>query len=320
MPPLPDISVVIPTFERPDLLEQCLWSLQGQTTPSERFEVVVIDDGSSAATDDIIAKSTKAMPNLITAKQPTNRGPAAARNRGVNMASAELILFLDDDMVAAPDLIAGHVGCHAGRDGHLGVVGLVEWLPQLDISPFMRWLDAGDVQFNYSRLNPGPVDHPWDAFYTCNVSLRRELFQASGGFDERFPYPAYEDTELAARLSEFGFHLEYRPNLLAWHARPITLDIFCDRMRKVGQAAVLLNRIRPNFPNLPRTDLPAYGVLRRILVRSLGWVAATSTRDGVRGKYYQHRVNIAYRSGLAAGRARLLESESMSHSSRKAID
>src|SRR5581483_7297707 len=79
-------------------------------------------------------------------------------------------------------------------------------------------------------------------------SMRRELVTEAGGFDERFPFPAYEDLELATRLTDRGLRMEYRPSALAYHRRAIDLPTFRRRMAKVGESAELMRAVRPDFP------------------------------------------------------------------------
>ncbi|HEX4862702.1 MAG TPA: glycosyltransferase family A protein, partial [Acidimicrobiales bacterium] len=164
------ITVVVPTYKRPHLLEQCLRSLAAQDLSADRFEIVVIDDASGDDTREVLEQASRQMPNLAWRSVPENRGPAHARNLGVRVATADLILFIDDDIAAAPKLLRSHVDAHSSGDPLLGVVGLVEWYPGLRVSRFMRFLDRGELQFAYrSWMREGPIDPPWKAFYTCNL-------------------------------------------------------------------------------------------------------------------------------------------------------
>lgn len=244
------LSVVIPTFRRPALLRQCLRALQQQQLPLAEFEVVVVDDGSGDSTRTVLERAGQTMPNLIAVTQPRNRGPAAARNRGLGEATGELVLFIDDDIVAAPDLVATHLAWHLERrDRNLGLLGRVDWHPGLRVTAFMQWLDRSGLQFAYDTwLEPGELSAAYAAFYTANLSISRQLVLAVGGFDERFPYPAYEDMELAFRLTREGFRLHYLPDARAYHARAIRRREFARRMQRVGESAELMRRLAPQFP------------------------------------------------------------------------
>jgi GT2 family glycosyltransferase len=298
------ISLIVPTYRRPALLSQCLDSLTRQDAPAGSFEIVVVDDGSGDATSGVLERAADTLPALTWATQPVNAGPAAARNRAVAMSSGRLLLFIDDDVVASPTLVSTHLRLHERAPENVGVVGLVEWLPALTVTPFMHWLDRTTYQFAYARMTAGPLAHPADAFYTCNLSMRRTIFDASGGFDERFPYPAYEDTELACRLADAGFELHYRPEALAWHARAITLREFSARMGKVAESAVLWHRAQPNAPISVEGMSPgARPLWFRLLLRAVAPVVPHVLGRDLRASYYRATVASGYAKGLARARA-----------------
>jgi glycosyltransferase involved in cell wall biosynthesis len=290
----PALSVVVPTYRRPALLRRCLDSLAAQDVPAENFEVVVVDDGSGDATPDLLAHAADNVRGLV---QPRNAGPAAARNRGVLAAQGHLVLFLDDDIAAAPDLVATHLRLHGEADDELlGVLGRVDWDPALDVTPFMHWLDRSGLQFGYDTwLQEGPVDPPYAAFYTCNVSLHRSMLVDSGGFDERFPYAAFEDMELAFRLASRGFRLDYRPVAQAFHTRAMDLRSFCTRMEKVGESAELMRQAAPEFP------LDDANIRHRATDPLTRWrfrLAATfRNRERTRARHYWAQVAASYERG-----------------------
>lgn len=301
--PKPLVSLVIPTYRRPELLARCLGALAGQTVAPDRFEIVVVDDGSGDETSRVLAEASGAVPNLIALVQERNGGPAAARNRGVERAAAPLVLFLDDDVVAEADTVETHLRLHAELDDErAGVLGRVDWHPDLPVSAFMRWLDASGLQFAFDTwLRPGPVDPPYAAFYTANLSMPRALLDQVGGFDERFPHAAYEDMELAWRLSDAGFRLIYRPEARVFHARSIDLAVFRTRMRKVGESAELLRAMQPDFP-IDDAEI-RLGLVRRRKqwrLRVLAPAAGLVGRDGVLARHYQAEVSAAYQAGRAS--------------------
>ena len=243
----PRLSVVLPTYQRAALLHECLCALAASNCTD--FEVVAVDDGSTDDTGAVLRGHADKLP-LTALTQASNAGPAAARNRGIQAASGNLILFIDDDVVVSPDLLAEHLRLHEqAADPLVCFLGRVEWHPELTVTPFMQWLDRSGLQFAYDTwLREGPVDPPYAAFYTANLSMRRELLVAVGGFDERFPYPAYEDMELAYRLVQLGLRMEYRPGALAWHGRSIDLAVYRRRMSMVARSAALLEHAAPTFP------------------------------------------------------------------------
>lgn len=296
--------MLIPTYRRPRLLALCLDSLRSQTVPPGDFEVVVVDDCSGPETVEILTGAEATMPTLRWVSQPENRGPAAARNRAIEMASSDLLLFLDDDIVASPTLVERHLAAHSEDRGPVGVVGHVAWLPELEITPFMHWLEAGTLQFSFASMKPGIQDDSTTGFYTCNLSLRAIDLAEAGGFDERFPYPAYEDTELAIRLAKRGFRLDYRPDALAWHSRAVTLAEFCARMVMVGESALILGEVLPGAKVIA-DELAGYrhAMPVRLAVAAAHRVVPRAFGKDLRGSYYLSRVSAAYQEGLRRGAA-----------------
>lgn len=290
----PLLSVVLPTYRRPVLLDRCLTALAASDL--DRFEVVAVDDGSGDQTPDVLAAHTGGLP-LTTLTQPGNAGPAAARNRAIEAARAPLLLFIDDDVVVTPTLLRAHLHLHHGGDPLLAVLGRVDWHPDLTVTPFMRWLDRSGLQFAYDTwLREGPVDPPYAAFYTANLSVPRELLVAAGGFDERFPSPAYEDMELAFRLHARGMRMHYRPDALAFHARPIDLPTFRRRMAMVARSTAVLRTTAPDFP-LDDAGIVGHAVRRRRRLL-LAARAAVTPRQVDRDAHFWAQVAQAYVDAL----------------------
>jgi glycosyltransferase involved in cell wall biosynthesis len=302
----PVVSVVVPTYQRSELLIGCVTSFDNQNDPPP-FELVVVDDGSTDDTQAVLRGMAEARPWLTWSSQAANRGPAAARNTAVAKATGELLLFLDDDVSASPDLLRQHVQLHAAADDtSLAVLGRVDWHPSLEVTPFMRWLDRSGLQFAYDTwLREGPVEVPAAAFYTANLSMRRELVLDAGGFDERFPFPAYEDLELATRLTARGLRMDYRPVALAYHRRPIDLATFKRRMTMVGESAQLMRAIAPDFP---LDDMLLRR--RRVGTDARVWArvkAAVRRDDASRSDHYWATIAAAYATGMKRGDAKLAQ-------------
>jgi GT2 family glycosyltransferase len=219
------ISIVIPTFNRPDALPRTLAALASQTFRD--FEVIVVEDANneSPVPDADLPLRT------LRAREP---GASNARNAGWRAAAHPVVLFLGDDIIASPDLLARHAALH---DQHpqddVGVLGHVEWAHELRRTAFMVWLDHG-IQFNYpsirgSEAGPGHL-------YTANVSLKRAALERVGGFDaQRYPF-LYEDIDLGVRLFEQGFRLIYDEGAKAEHLHDVTLERWKSRMAMQARA------------------------------------------------------------------------------------
>lgn len=214
---IPDVSVVVPTFNRCQGLEELLRALAQQTYPADRFEVVVVDDGSSDGTSELLR--TIQTPYVLRSLCQANGGPAVARNRGVEHAQGDLIVFLDDDIVPLPELLAMHVAAH-GSTADQVVIGPMSPPPAHWPQPaWDRW-DAVQLQKQYLAMLAGSYSCTNRQFYTANASLRRQLFLRVGGFDPAFRRA--EDLELAWRLNSLGAGFRFEPQADATHyaARP----------------------------------------------------------------------------------------------------
>jgi glycosyltransferase involved in cell wall biosynthesis len=229
------LSVVIPTYRRRDSLPRTLAALERQTVGRAGFEVIVVDDpveDDAAAVERDVAADRRPFPTRLLHRD--GHGVSAARNAGWRAARAPLVMFLGDDILAAPDLIAAHLDWHARRGGpDVGVLGHVDWAAELGTTPFMRWLDRG-IQFDYGAIDGDRAS--WFHFYTANISLPRALLEEVGGFDEdRFPF-LYEDLDLGYRLDARGFRLLYNRRARAEHLHPTTIDQWRRRMAAIATA------------------------------------------------------------------------------------
>jgi glycosyltransferase involved in cell wall biosynthesis len=222
------VSIILPTFNRRDILQKCLDALAKQTVSREEMEVIIVDDGS---TDDSprFARTflERSFPRWILL-EGENRGPAHARNRGLRAATAQLILLIGDDMIAAPDLVAEHLAWHLEhQEDRDAVLGLVEWL------------DRNQMHFGYRDLLHGEEVLFWH-FCSSNVSFKRSFVISRPLFDTDFPFAAYEDTEFGHRLHKRGLRIRYNEKAVTYHLHPMTLESFCRRMDRAGEALTLL--------------------------------------------------------------------------------
>jgi glycosyltransferase involved in cell wall biosynthesis len=240
----PAFSVVIPTFERPGTLFEVLDALGRQAGPPE-FEVIVVDDGSRDATPERLRAFSAAYPFRFL--RQSNAGPAAARNRGVEEARGRLILFLGDDIVPEPDLLAVHAAAHADPRPHpVAVLGYTTWPRGRRVSPFLHHINEYGLQFGYGLIED-PESVPFNFFYTSNVSLPRGLLQSAGLFDATFPHAAWEDIEAAYRMMRMGMRMIYRPAAVARHHHDITFASFRRRQEKAGEAAAIFYEKHPEL-------------------------------------------------------------------------
>ena len=238
------LTVVVPTYNRSDLLGQSLEHLLDQTAPGEDFEIMVVDDGSTDATSEVAAQVQASAGERLRYVRQENKGPAAARNLGVREAKGTIVLFTGDDCLPDRRLVEEHLRAH-GKEGDVGVVGHVAWHPELTITPFMSFLEEG-AQFGFKLIKDPSNVTAW-SFYTANCSVQRHWIEEAGGFDEDFKHAAYEDIELAYRMQHRGLRIVYRPSALTYHHHETTLKRFLLRQKICGQSAVLFARKHPEL-------------------------------------------------------------------------
>jgi len=213
-----NVSVIIPTHNRSQVLLRCLTALieQRQDVPGS-LEIVVVDDGSTDGTAEAVNRFSEGCPvELRLVRLDSQRGPAAARNRGITAARSPTVIFIGDDIIPQPGFLRQHCSVHRRfRGGNIAVLGHTTWHPELEITPFMRWLEESGTQFDYGYVTRyGPT---WQHFYTSNISLRRRFMLENGVFDEEFKHAAMEDTELGFRLFSRGLKIIYCRDALAYH-------------------------------------------------------------------------------------------------------
>lgn len=246
-----EVSIVIPTFNRRPILEEVLRALDAQEN-APPFEVLVVDDGSSDGTSEWLGEwlgersSRRSGPIPVHLLRQQNRGPAAARNRGVEAAVGAVIAFLGDDTIPGSGWLAAHLAAHRARPGmRLAVIGHTAWHPRMRQTAFLRHINEYGLQFGYALIQD-PENVPFNFFYTSNLSLARQLL-VEEPFDESFPFPAWEDIETSFRLFRRGMRLVYEPHALAFHDHPTDFDRFCGRQEEAGFSAAIFFRKHPEL-------------------------------------------------------------------------
>lgn len=192
----PELSVVIATFNRASLLTRLLLQLDAQTLEPSRFEVRVVDDGSTVPFD----ASSVSVRYALSVERQDNRGAAAARNRGAVLARGDVLVFIDDDMQVAPEFLARHLAHHRENE-RLVVLGRIARDPSVKLPLFERW-HAAMLERLANEATSGKLQLRGNHFFTGNASVRRADFFAAGGFDEALGHS--EDAELGLRLEKAG--------------------------------------------------------------------------------------------------------------------
>ena len=237
------VSIIIPLFNKAPYIQRALASVTAQTYAD--FELIVVDDGSG---DETVAQlAAYRAPYPLRCFSQENSGPARARNRGVEESRGAIVLFLGDDTVPEPQLLAVHARAHAARPGSsVAVLGYTTWPNGRRVSPFLHHINEYGLQFGYGLIED-PESVPFNFFYTSNISLPRRLLVQAGLFDTTFPHAAWEDIEIAYRLTKEGMKILYRPEAVARHYHDITFRSFRRRQEKSGEAAAIFFERHPEL-------------------------------------------------------------------------
>ncbi len=234
---MPALSIVVPTYNRWGQLTAVLDGLAAQTVPAEEFEVVVVSDGSSDGTDDHLRAGRSKRPVVFVSQE--NNGPAAARNTGAAVASGELILFIDDDVVAEPECVAAHLSAHERANESTVVIGPLLTPERLPLTPWVAW-EQRMLYKQYDAMARGDWAPTARQFYTGNASLEREVFARSGGFNPAFRRG--EDVELAYRLHTAGVAFAFAFDARAFHHAERTYRSWQSNASAYGRNDVMMWR------------------------------------------------------------------------------
>jgi len=254
----PRISIVIPTYNRADVLEQTLRGYLQHQKSAPEFELLVVDDGSTDASPRILESLSREFAPRLSVITQQNRGPAAARNRALEKARGEIVYFTGDDIIPSPHLLAEHSKMHTTLAANtVAVLGKIVWSPSHVVTPFMRWLESSGMQFNYGNV-ADPLHVPPEMFYTSNISLKYDfLARQNPCFDETIRTASWEDVDLGIRLTQQGLQIVYCDGVIAYHQHHTTLRTYARRVRAAGfsHAYVIAKHHLPEKPKTLVTEL-----------------------------------------------------------------
>ncbi len=251
------LSVIIPCYQAEKTVARAIEHVFSQSLSQELYEVIVIDDGSTDGTADVLKRLQDTYP-FVLITNPRNSGAARTRNTALQAVQHEIVVFIQDDIYIEQDFLKVHYDAHqAHPEEQAVIVGLTYWYEGLPRTPFLRYLDHSE-QFDYERfssLEPGsdgliPADYL--LFYTSNLSLKTSFIRSEGGFEESFVLPGsgiavYEDTELAWRLHKRGMQMYFAPHARAGHDHVRDLDSIKKRKYAEGLFTHILHKKHPDF-------------------------------------------------------------------------
>ena len=234
----PFFSIIIPSYNRPTQLAVCLEAVSRQEYPRERYEIIVVDDGSETPLAPVVEPYRDRLTLRLLVQQ--HSGPAAARNNGAAAAKGSFLVFTDDDCRPTPDWLAAlarHYRLHP-EPRHAVTGKTLNGLHANVYSIASQRL----VDYLYSYFN---TDADQSRFLTSNnVALPVECFRETGGFDTAFRRAAGEDRDFTDRLLEAGRRICYDPDVIIHHDHPLTFKAFLRQHFNYGRAAFCFHRLR----------------------------------------------------------------------------
>lgn len=232
----PLFSIVIPTYNRPERLANCLQSITHLDYPRDRFEVIVVDDGSFMSLEPIVTPFRQQI-EITFITQP-NAGPASARNTGAAKAKGKFIVFTDDDCQPTPNWLT-HLETQFTMtpDALLGGKTL-NALPENLFSTASQLL----IDYLYQYYNTKPEQASF--FASNNFALSTENFHQIGRFDTTFPLAAGEDREFCDRWLYHNYPMIAVPDAQIYHAHKLTLRSFWRQHFNYGRGAFHFHQLR----------------------------------------------------------------------------
>jgi len=242
------ISIIMPCYNRAHDLLRVLQAYDKQTT-KEPFEIIAIDDASKDRTFEVLSTYIPQSYTLRYLRQEVNQGPAAARNRGIAVSKAPLVLIVGDDILPDKNFVHWHIQAHKYfPEDEVVILGRVIWPKDMPCNTLMRHIDGvGAEQFSYHYLKNG---HKYDFrhFYTANISLKKSLLDSlDKWFDTEFLHAAFEDVEFSYRLTKLGMKIIYLSSPIGFHYHYHTIWSFSVRQYNSGLMAHLLAKKHPGI-------------------------------------------------------------------------
>jgi lipopolysaccharide/colanic/teichoic acid biosynthesis glycosyltransferase/glycosyltransferase involved in cell wall biosynthesis len=255
--------VIVPAKNAKDTIEPCLQAILAQQGVDGRFEVILVDDGS---TDDTAKLAEQ--PGVSVFRQK-NAGPAAARNAGAQIAKGEILAFTDADCEPASDWLLNLTAPFLDSEV-VGVKGVYKTRQKSVVSRF--------VQQEYESKYEGLLKkESIDFIDTYSAAYRKEIFIENGGFNTVFPVPSVEDQEFSFRLARKGYRMVFAPKAVVYHQHDVNCQEYAKRKFNIGYWKAFMLRWVPEKAwgdaHTPKSLLWQIGLLALAgITFILGWI------------------------------------------------
>jgi GT2 family glycosyltransferase len=298
-PPL--VSIISAVDDHPTEIHPWLQALNRQTLPPHDYEVLLVDavhqlDYESALAD--FQAETDLRPH-ISCRRIERGGRAHALNRALELSRGQFVIFLGYDFIVPPQFAEAHLAFHRQHPETEAVGVGAALFPAEFRSPFAVWLQESGKLFG-APFSAGMTTVPEEFFYAGNASVKRELLDRAGRFDECFPHHAFDDQEFGLRLRAAGMKAQFVPDATVTHAHELSLEWFEAATRRSGAAARIYRMRHPGnhgWPKAPRA--PAWHRWWRVATSRLQLAVTGSDDDLIR--WWQARLNAALGSGYRNG-------------------
>lgn len=222
-----ECSIIIPYFNRKELLLNTLRSLEMQSFDKDRFEVIVVDDGSeSRADEELNSYGFTINIRYYYLERNEHSGASFARNLGIRKAAGDILIFLDCDQIVKSNYIEKNIQVYKGLGGDLRIIQIgmrkslkgpytmdcLDDISSDEYEPDIRYRVFEMFSYNMALIKGG-----WRLLYSHNFSIRKDLMIELGGFDENFKGWGLEDIELGYRAYRNGVKIVFNPNIEACH-------------------------------------------------------------------------------------------------------
>jgi len=255
-------SIIIPTYNRLDVIGDCLHRLEKQKY--KNFEVIIVDDGYENRNKlKFILQKLKL--NIVYIKQ-NHAGSARARNLALKVAKGEILIFINDDSLVDTEFVDKHIKFHLKEKSiNYALSGPFVVAKELSKTPIMKWLiNDSNLHFVYKNTKDNIV--PWNYFWTCNLSINKQFFLKNNlKFDETFSVAAWEDVEFGYRANKCGLIIKFDPGLVAYHWHSFNYESLMSRYYSHGRGLYFLSKKLPRKlrPYLARIE---YRLVARIIL------------------------------------------------------
>lgn len=240
-------SILIPTFNRKEKLRVVLEELSKQERISDG-EVIVGLDGSRDGTLEMLQDLSGSFPGKLSFFRIENSGRSVIRNRLLEKAEGDLILFIQDDIVVTPFWLEAHREAHTWHP-NAAIVGHITWYPKMTITPYMQWLENGGPLVSFRGLRDFGETN-FCHFYMGNISFPKNAIEGIR-FDESLKEYGWEDILFGFQFVQRGGKIFYSQKALAYHWDEYREENLPQYAQKLGKSAKIVQQKYPEIGVYP---------------------------------------------------------------------